>query len=44
MAETGKVEEAEVADVEVTDEMEGELSAMGMGSEDDPEITEAVSE
>lgn len=44
MAEGGTVEGVETVDVDVTDDMEQELSCMGAGSEGDPEVTEAVSE
>lgn len=42
MAENGTVVGVEPANVDVTDDMEQELSCMGTGSEDDPEVTEGV--
>lgn len=42
MAEGGTVAGVESVDVDVTDDMEQELSCMGAGSEDDPEVTEGV--
>lgn len=42
MAENGTVAGVEPANVDVTDDMEQELSCMGAGSEDDPEVTEGV--
>lgn len=43
MTGNGTVAGVETVDVDITDDMEQELSCMGAGSEDDQEITEGVS-